>query len=89
MTEGRAMAAGAAEQFNIHEAKTQLSKILERVERGEEVVISRAGTPIAKVVPLRTSTRRRGRGSLRGTLVMADDWDSRRTNEGIAGEFGL
>ncbi|WP_449060959.1 type II toxin-antitoxin system Phd/YefM family antitoxin [Planomonospora algeriensis] len=83
------MAGEAAEQFNIHEAKTQLSRILERVEHGEEVVISRAGRPIAKVVPLRTSVRRRGRGSLRGTLAMADDWDTRQVNEGIAGEFGL
>ncbi|MFB9721969.1 type II toxin-antitoxin system Phd/YefM family antitoxin [Planobispora longispora] len=83
------MSAGAAEQFNIHEAKTQLSKILERVEHGEEVVISRAGKPIAKVVPLRTSTRRRGRGSLRGTLAMAEDWDTRQTNESIAEDFGL
>ncbi|GGK58979.1 antitoxin [Planomonospora parontospora subsp. parontospora] len=78
-----------AEQFNIHEAKTQLSRILERVEHGEEVVISRAGRPIAKVVPLRTSVRRRGRGSLRGTLAMADDWDAPQVNEGIAEEFGL
>ncbi|GGL52641.1 type II toxin-antitoxin system Phd/YefM family antitoxin [Planomonospora parontospora] len=83
------MAAEAAEQFNIHEAKTQLSRILERVEHGEEVVISRAGRPIAKVVPLRTSVRRRGRGSLRGTLAMADDWDAPQVNEGIAEEFGL
>ena len=36
-----------AAQFNIHEAKTQLSRIIERVERGEEIVISRAGEPVA------------------------------------------
>ena len=46
------MSAGAADQFNIHDAKTNLSRIIERVEHGEEIVISRAGTPVAKVVPL-------------------------------------
>ncbi|WP_202871909.1 type II toxin-antitoxin system Phd/YefM family antitoxin [Kribbella pratensis] len=47
-------------QYNIHEAKTQLSRIIERVEHGEEVVISRAGRPVAKVVPLPTARRRTG-----------------------------
>jgi prevent-host-death family protein len=83
------MVGGAAEQYNIHQAKTQLSRILEKVEHGEEVVISRAGKPIAKVVPLKTSTQRHGRGSLRDTLFMADDWDSPETNESIAEDFGL
>jgi prevent-host-death family protein len=83
------MIGSAAEQYNIHEAKTQLSRILEKVENGEEVVISRAGKPIAKVVPLKTFTERHGRGSLRDTLFMAGDWDSRQTNESIAEDFGL
>ena len=51
----------SAAQFNIHEAKTQLSRIIERVERGEEIVISRAGEPVAKVVPLPGAVRRTGR----------------------------
>lgn len=76
-------------QFNIHEAKTQLSRIIERVERGEEVVISRAGTPVAKVVPLPARARRQGRGALRGRLFMADDWDSTQINDEIADEFGM
>ena len=41
----------AAPQYNIHEAKTNLSRIIDRVEHGEEIIISRAGTPVAKVVP--------------------------------------
>ena len=45
------MSSEAAAQFNIHEAKTNLSRIIDRVERGEKIVISRAGTPVAKVVP--------------------------------------
>jgi prevent-host-death family protein len=78
-----------AEQYNIHEAKTQLSRIIERVEQGDEVVISRAGKPVAKVVPLVAHVKRTGRGSLRGKLVLADDWDSPETNAAIAADFEL
>jgi prevent-host-death family protein len=78
-----------AGQYNIHEAKTQLSRIIERVERGEEIVISRAGTPVARVVPLAGRARRKGRGSLRGHLTLADDWDSPAVNDAIAADFGL
>jgi prevent-host-death family protein len=77
-----------AASYNIHEAKTQLSRIIERVERGEEVVISRAGTPVARVVPLSGVVRRRGRGVLRGRLQLAPDWDSGSVNDAIADEFG-
>lgn len=74
------MSGEAAEQFNIHDAKTNLSRIIERVERGEEIIISRAGHPVAKVP---------GRGSLRGKLVAADDWDSAEVSDVIARDFGL
>jgi prevent-host-death family protein len=80
---------GAAEQFNIHEAKTKLSRIIERVERGEEVVISRAGTPVAKVVPFPTRAHRTSRGTLAGRLDFESDWDSSEVNAEIAREFGL
>ena len=40
------------ETVNVHEAKTHLSRLLERVESGEEIVIARAGKPIARLVPL-------------------------------------
>jgi prevent-host-death family protein len=79
----------AVPQFNIHDAKTNLSRIIERVERGEEIIISRAGTPVAKVIPLHPRTKRIGRGSLAGRLVLAADWDSPAVNESIAGDFGL
>jgi prevent-host-death family protein len=82
------MSAESAEQFNIHDAKTNLSRIIDRVEHGEEIVISRAGTPVAKVVPLTRRVDRRGRGSLRGQLVMTPDWDSDEVNEAIARDFG-
>jgi len=82
------MSSEAAAQFNIHEAKTNLSRIIDRVEHGEEIVISRAGTPVAKVVPLTRRVSRTGRGSLAGKLVIADDWDAPDVNNAIAATFG-
>ena len=82
------MAADSDAQFNIHDAKTNLSRIIERVEHGEEIVISRAGTPVAKVVPLTRRVDRVGRGSLRSRLVAATDWDSDEVNDAIARDFG-
>ena len=82
------MSEGAA-QFNIHDAKTNLSRIIDRVEHGEEIIISRSGTPVAKVIPLNRRVDRVGRGSLAGELVVADDWDSSKVNESIARDFGL
>jgi prevent-host-death family protein len=83
------MSSEAAAQFNIHDAKTNLSRIIDRVEHGEEIIISRAGHPVAKVVPLIRRVNRAGRGSLRDTLVATQDWDSPEVNEAIAGDFGL
>lgn len=63
---------------NIHEAKTHLSRLLEAVERGEEVVIARAGQPIATLTAYRPV--RRGiapPGSMKGgDWLMADDFDA-------------
>jgi prevent-host-death family protein len=83
------MPSEAPAQFNIHDAKTNLSRIIERVEHGEEIIISRAGNPVAKVVPLTRRIDRAGRGSLRGKLVAAHDWDSDDVNEAIARDFGM
>ena len=58
-----------AEAYNIHDAKTNLSRIIDRVEHGEEIIISRAGTPVAKVVPLNPRAERTARGFLTGHLV--------------------
>jgi prevent-host-death family protein len=55
---------------NIHEAKTHLSRLLERVAAGEEVVISKAGTPVADLVPHRSAPV--VFGGLRGELVYDD-----------------
>lgn len=63
------------EMFNVHDAKTQLSRLLERVESGEDVVIARAGKPIARLTPYRSAPKRRGPGAWRGKVRIADDFD--------------
>lgn len=77
----------AARQYNVHEAKTHFSRILEQVATGEEVVISKAGEPVAKVVPLRPKVRRTGRGSLQERIHFADDFDELPGD--IADAFGM
>jgi prevent-host-death family protein len=64
-----------ADQVNVHEAKTHLSKLLQRVEAGEEIVIARNGTPVARLVPERPPKRHRVLGQWEGKVWMADDWD--------------
>jgi prevent-host-death family protein len=59
---------------NVHEAKTQLSRILDRVAKGEEIVIAKAGRPVAKLVPIPGEPRKPGRG--KGKIQMADDFDA-------------
>jgi antitoxin (DNA-binding transcriptional repressor) of toxin-antitoxin stability system len=51
---------------------------------GGEIVITRAGIPVARVVALERRANRGGRGSLRGALAMAADWDADEVNEAIA-----
>lgn len=76
-----------SEPVNIHEAKTHLSRLVERVEAGEEVVIARAGRPVARLVPIERRTRPRVLGSLRGQIWVAPDWDSPAVNAEIARDF--
>lgn len=61
--------------INIHEAKTHLSRLLERVAAGEEIIIAKAGKPIAKLVPTELPARR-SLGLDRGRVVIAEDFDS-------------
>lgn len=62
-------------QVNVHEAKTHLSRLLEQVERGEEVVIARNGRPIARLVAATERRPPRTPGAWRGQVWMADDFD--------------
>ncbi|MGQ0573090.1 MAG: type II toxin-antitoxin system Phd/YefM family antitoxin [Pseudonocardia sp.] len=63
------------EQVNVYEAKTHLSKLLERVEAGEEIVIARNGRPVARLVPTQRERSPRVLGSLRGKIWYSDDFD--------------
>jgi antitoxin (DNA-binding transcriptional repressor) of toxin-antitoxin stability system len=59
------------------------------VERGEEVIIDRAGTPVAKIVPLTRRVNRITVGSLAGQLDLSGDWDSPQTNAEMAADFKI
>src|SRR4051794_13376691 len=62
------MSAETVKHYNMHEAKTHLSRIIERVESGEEVIIDRAGVPVARIIPLSRRVNRTAIGSLAGQL---------------------
>ena len=64
---------GAVRTVNVHEAKTHLSRLLEAVEAGEEVLIARAGKPVARLAPLRQGKRRLG--ALEGRFEVPSNWD--------------
>ena len=61
--------------MNIHDAKTRLSKLIERVEAGEEIVIARAGFPVARLVGLKAGRARRRLGLLDGKFRVPDDFN--------------
>lgn len=62
--------------MNVHEAKTHFSKLIARVERGEEIVIARAGKPVAKLIRYTDPNgARRPFGLFKGQIKMSDDFD--------------
>ncbi len=69
---------------NVHEAKTHLSRLLKRVDAGEEIVIARNGKPVARLVPVSAEPRRPGR--LKGRLRIGANFDA-PLSEGIAAAF--
>jgi prevent-host-death family protein len=72
-------------EVNVHEAKTHLSQLLARVEAGEEILISRAGKPIARLVPARRARGRRQPGRFAGKGRIADDFNAPLPAEILAG----
>lgn len=72
-------------RVNIHEAKTNLSKLIERVERGAEIVIARNGRPVAKLVPVREEFPITGIGSLEGQVEILPGFE--RADDEIARDF--
>jgi prevent-host-death family protein len=63
-------------EVNVHEAKTHLSRLLQRVAAGEEIIIARAGTPVARLVAVETKNKVRPLGMDRGRVWVADDFDA-------------
>ena len=62
-------------QVNIHEAKTQLSRLLAKVAAGEEVVIARNGEPVARLVPIESPRKKRVLGLDAGKIWISPDFD--------------
>ncbi|PYO58648.1 MAG: type II toxin-antitoxin system prevent-host-death family antitoxin [Candidatus Rokuibacteriota bacterium] len=61
---------------NIHAAKTHFSRLVERAAKGEEIVIARAGRPVARLVPLASAARPRRPGLLKGRIRIGKDFDA-------------
>jgi prevent-host-death family protein len=66
----------APKSYNVHEAKTHLSRLLEQVAAGEEVVIAKAGVPVARLVPVVLPVDQRPLGIEQGRVFIADDFDA-------------
>ena len=77
---------------NIAEAKANLSRLIERVRRGEEVIIGKAGKPVARLVPYQqdTTPRTLGAGRWKGQIEVAPDFDDlpEEIGEAFDGELG-
>ena len=72
-------------EVNVHEAKTHLSRLLQRVAAGEEIVIARNGTPVARLVPVAAPPKRL-LGTDRGLFEVPDDFDA-PLPEGVLRDF--
>ncbi len=62
--------------YNIHEAKTHLSRLLQQAAGGTEVIIAKAGVPVVRLVPVVLPTEERELGTEEGRIVIADDFDA-------------
>ena len=72
---------------NIHDAKTQFSQLVARVRQGEEIIIGKAGRPVAKLIPFKPEPKERRPGILRGKIKIAKDFDELPAK--IANAFGI
>jgi prevent-host-death family protein len=63
-------------EVNIHEAKTNLSRLIAQVEAGEEVIIARSGEAVVKMIAVPKASKKRVLGQYRGEIVIADDFDA-------------
>lgn len=72
---------------NIHEAKSQLSKLIEHALSGEEVIIAKAGQPMVRLVPIRPDESPRQGGQWKGKVRIAENFDA--LPDDIAAAFGI
>lgn len=75
-------------EYNVHEAKTHFSRLLQKVAAGEEVTIARDGVPVARLVPVEAAKTPRKLGLYSGKIWMADDFDAPLPTEILAGFHG-
>jgi prevent-host-death family protein len=75
------------EVTNIHQAKSQLSKLVERALHGEDVIIARAGKPLVRLVPVQQNDQPRRGGQWKGKVRIAEDFDE--LPDDIARAFGI
>ncbi|HEX7182850.1 MAG TPA: type II toxin-antitoxin system prevent-host-death family antitoxin [Thermoanaerobaculia bacterium] len=68
--------------FNVHDAKTHLSRLLDRVAQGEEVIIAKSGRPVAKLVRVTAEPRRPGR--LKGRIQIGSNFETPLPEETLA-----
>ena len=68
----------------LYEAKTRLSELVERAAAGEEIIIAKGNTPMARLMPLRVVTGERVPGRWAGKLIIADDFDAPLSEEMLA-----
>ena len=70
--------------FNIHDAKTNLSRIVDDVAAGAEVIIAKAGKPIARLVPIEVPMKAKKLGLLKGKIKVAEDFNAPLDDETLA-----
>jgi prevent-host-death family protein len=75
--------------INIHQAKTTLSQLIESVLAGEEVIVSKAGKPLVRLIPYQPEKKKRTPGYWEGQVKMGDDFDDPLPPEILAGFMGL
>ena len=76
-----------SDMLNVYEAKSKFSDVLNRVEAGEDIVIARAGRPVARLIPYVERIAPRVPGSMRGRIWIADDFDD-TSEEEISAVYG-
>ena len=72
---------------NIHEAKTQFSKLVRRAEEGEEIVVRRGANPVARIAPLKKKSGVRGFGSMKGEIKLPSDEEWKKMDKEIEKMF--